>query len=269
MRGTEGRGVSRAEPVFSEGGGRFRALVIGIDGYTQWPRLKFAETDAQDIRDILTGSYGFAPQDVSSLIGADATESGIFSRLRDVLFDDSAKDDSVFIYFAGHGQEDPATDSGYWIPIGGALADEATWIPLSRVQDFLTAAIPKHVVVVTDSCFGGALTTRSGPSPLGPSPGDANYAEKLRVMATRRSVQVIASGGFETVPDKSAFAELLKEALRSNAHDAVDLESLFWTRVYTPMLAIGRQSPTMARLGSGAGRDGQFVLLRKSLEPEA
>jgi hypothetical protein len=270
IRGAEERGVGRVAAAFSAEGGRFRALVIGIDGYTQWPRLKFAEADARDIRDILTGSYGFAPEDVSSLIGADATESRIFSRLRDVLFDDSASDDSVFIYFAGHGQIDPATDAGFWIPIGGALADESTWIPLSRVQDLLTAeaANPKHIVVVTDSCFGGALTTRSGPPPLGPRPGDTRYAETLRAMATRRSVQVIASGGFETVPDKSEFAELLKQALRSNDHGAVDMEFLFWTRVYPPLRAIGQQSPTMTRLGFRPGQDGQFVLMRRTLGPE-
>lgn len=270
IRGAEGRGISRTAAAFSGNGGRFRALVIGIDGYRQWPRLRFAETDAQDIREILTASYGFAPENVWSLLGAEATESNIFSRLRDILFDDSTQDDSVIIYFAGHGTIDPSTDTGFWIPINGALDDEATWIPLSRVRDLLTAegAIPKHIVVITDSCYGGALT-RSGPPPPGPRPGDDRYADALRALATRRSVQVIASGGFETVPDKSEFAELLKQALRSNDHGAVDMEFLFWTRVYPPMRAIGQQSPTMTRLRFRPGEDGQFVLMRKTLGPEA
>jgi hypothetical protein len=269
IRGGAERGVSRTDAAFSVDDGRFRALVIGIDGYRQWPPLRFAETDARDIREILTASYGFAPENVWSLLGAEATESKIFSRLRELLFENSAQDDSVIVYFAGHGTIDPSTDTGFWIPINGALDDEATWIPLSRVRDLLTAerVIPKHVVVITDSCYGGALT-RSGPPPPGPRPGDNRYDEALRALATRRSVQVIASGGFETVPDKSEFAELLKQALRSNDHGAVDMEFLFWTRVYPPLRAIGQQSPTMTRLGFRPGQDGQFVLMRRTLGPE-
>ena len=81
-------------------------------------------------------------------------------------------------------------------------------------------------ILVTDSCYGGAVR-RSAPTPglsIPDRTGYERYAQKLRQLAGKRSRQVIASGGFEQVPDESEFARLLKSALRSNAYPLVDLK---------------------------------------------
>ena len=266
------RGVSKAEePVASADFGTYHALIIGINEYSQWPRLKFAEPDAKDIRQILVKRYGFASERVTFLSGTKATRSKILGGLRDKL-ESLGKDDNLLIYYAGHGQLDPLTETGYWIPVEAGLYDESGWIAFSRIKTLLTGSgvKVKSVMVLTDSCYGGALS-RSGPTPGHKGPTDDNYQQyqrKLNRLAQKRSRQIIASGGYEQVPDRSDFASLLKQALEENTYPMVDLEYLFFGKVYPKLKFIGQQEPAFARLVSGPDDDGQFVLLQSTAVAE-
>jgi hypothetical protein len=242
--------------------GAYRALIIGIDGYKQWPRLRFAEQDATELRDILISGYDFDPERVVTLEGAGATRVRILQELRNLL-ERSSDDDNVLIFFAGHGQLDTLTETGFWIPVDGGLFDEPTWIPFDRVTGLLKApgVKAKTILVITDSCYGGALT-RAGPTPGHVDPEEPGYVDALRRLASKRSRQVIASGGFEEVPDRSNFADLLKDALRQNRRPVVDMEYLFYKEVY-PGLRTLQQDPVMTRLVTGPNQDGQFILVRR------
>ncbi|MCQ9224928.1 caspase family protein, partial [Streptococcus suis] len=59
------------------------ALVIGINGYTAWPKLSHAVRDAQAIRDALVTRFGFKADHVTLLTDADATRSNILKALND------------------------------------------------------------------------------------------------------------------------------------------------------------------------------------------
>jgi hypothetical protein len=262
------RGVSTAEaPVVSADFGTYHALIIGINDYSNWPRLKFAEPDAKDIRQILIKRYGFASERVAFLSGAKATRRNILGGLREKL-ESLDEDDNLLIYYAGHGQLDPLTETGYWIPVEAGLYDESGWIAFSRIKTLLTGSgvKVKSVMVLTDSCYGGALS-RSGPTPGHKGPTDDNYQQyqqKLNRLAQKRSRQIIASGGYEQVPDRSDFASLFKQALKENTYPMVDLEYLFFGKVYPKLKFIGQQEPAFARLVSGPDDDGQFVLLQSA-----
>jgi hypothetical protein len=259
------RGVVRVEDVVDAGTfGDYRALVIGINDYSAWPHLKFAERDAGDLRDLLVSEYGFPSGNVVTLLGAKATESNILGELHTMIASAQEKD-NVLVYYAGHGQLDAITETGYWIPVDAKLADESSWIPFSVIRDLANGprGRAKSVVLITDSCYGGALTTRGGPPPVGSEPADNGpYEEKLLKSVDKRTRQVIASGGFETVPDVSVFAKLWKDALRENRHRIIDLEYLFWTRVYPGVASTGMQSPVMVRLRDEPEYQGYFVLTR-------
>src|SRR5690606_31943446 len=114
---------------------------------------------------------------------------------------------------------------------------------------------------------GGALA-RSGPTPGNPRPGQnvEQYMTKLAALAAQRSRQVIASGGYEQVPDQSLFAALLKQALRENDYPAVDLELLFFSQIYPQLRIGGQQEAIMSRVVAGPETSGQFVLLRSGTE---
>lgn len=263
----EQRGVQLDEGTISAADfGTYRAVIIGINHYESWKHLEFAERDARELRDILVELYAFAPENVVTLLGSEATESRIMNSLRDML-ETSKESDNVLIYYAGHGQLDPTTNTGFWIPVRASGRDDSTWIPFTFVINLLTADADKvrakSVAVITDSCYGGALlSTRSGRTPGVPEPKEERYVASLRDFATQRSREVIASGGFEEVPDRSQFAELLKAALRANALPMVDLEFIFWEKVFPTMRRMGDQKPTMQRLIRGLGEDGLFVFLR-------
>jgi hypothetical protein len=182
--------------------------------------------------------------------------------------------DNLLIYYAGHGQLDPLTETGYWIPVDGSLEDESSWASFSDITTLLTGVgvKAKNIIVLTDSCYGGALA-RSGPTPGHQSPeavGYEQYLDQLRTLGTKRSRQVIASGGYEQVPDRSHFAGLLKEALEKNPYPVVDLEFLFYKEIYPELKLIGHQEPIMDRLVRGPKEDGQFILSKKdSAQPPA
>jgi hypothetical protein len=259
----KGAGESDTLPAADEFGG-YHAVLIGIDGYEHWPTLRFAEQDARDIGDLLQSSYGFSDQNVTRLAGRDATRSRILGALREKL-ENLREDENLLIYYAGHGHLDPLTESGYWVPVDGELYDDASWIPFTTITSYLGAANvrAKNVVVITDSCYGGSLA-RAGPTPGSPRPSAdvGRYVARLAQLAGKRSRQVIASGGYEQVPDQSLFAGLLKRALEENEYPAVDLELLFFSQIYPQLRVGGQQEAIMTRIVSGPDVDGQFVLVR-------
>ncbi len=250
--------------------GRYRALLIGINEYQHWPSLRYAESDVRELKEVLVGRYTFDPDDVTVLLGSQATESRILNEIHRFL-EDAAETDNLLIYYSGHGNLDPLTENGYWIPYDGGLKDESTWVAFTSVRTLMTASklAAQSVLLITDSCYGGSLT-RSGPTPGMPTPEEGElYQAGLRKLIGKKSRQIIASGGFETVPDKSDFAAALKQALTTNEYRLVDLEYLFFFQIYPAMRLAGSQNPLMERLKTGVDLDGQFILERAGAKGES
>jgi beta-lactam-binding protein with PASTA domain len=211
---------------------------------------------------------------VGLLYGQEATREKILRSLRTKL-ETLGEDASLLIYYAGHGQLDPLTDTGYWVPSNATLYDEDTWISFANIQTLLSApgVEARHILVLTDSCYGGALA-RSGPTPGHKGPADESdvsykqYRQRLGDLARKRSRQIIASGGYEQVPDRSDFADLLKQALKNNTYPAMDAELLFYKEVYPKLKFIGQQEPTISRFVRGPDVNGQFILVRQDLDTQ-
>jgi len=243
--------------------GRYHALIIGINKYKEWPRLQTAVKDAVVLKKLLISRYGFHEQDVILRTDGNATRNQIIRDLR-YLATSMEKSDNLLIYYAGHGQLDDLTGDGYWVPVEGGLKFPASWISNSLIKNVLSSnrVLAKNVVVIADSCYSGSML-RGGPSLM--SLDDRRYIKKLRKQASRRSRQVISSGGVEPVADGGAdghslFAYYLLDALRTNDREVIDLENLFHTRVWKPVTEIGDQRPNVGRLKTPMDQDGQFVL---------
>jgi hypothetical protein len=268
--GEEPRGAAVSVSEAAADFGSHHALIIGIDNYEIWPKLLFAEKDASEIKDLLVSQYGFSSERIVHLAGVNATRKNIIGELRNFC-ETLGEKDQLLIYYAGHGQYDPLTRTGFWIPVEGTLYDETSWVAFSRLKCFLTSSEVKvkNIILVTDSCYGGALT-RSAPTPGFSIPdviGYERYVRKLRQLADKRSRQVIASGGFEQVPDQSEFAQALKAALRYNEYPLVDLEYLFYSKIYPNLRSIGQTEPIMTRLSSSPDQLGQFVFILGGVRP--
>ena len=243
--------------------GAYHALIIGINDYAKWPRLKTAVKDATVIKETLVGRYGFKPDSVILRTDRQASRLQIIQDLR-YLAQSMGAHDNLFVYYAGHGQLDDFTGDGYWVPAEGALKNPGTWVANSYIKAVLSSEKlqTKNVVVIADSCYSGSML-RGGPSLM--SLNDRRYKEKLVQKASLRSRQVISSGGVEPVADGGAeghslFAFYLIDALRKNDREVIDLENLFHTRVWTKVTEIGDQRPNVGRLKTPMDQDGQFVL---------
>ncbi len=264
------RGLSLASPgsLPDKALGAYHALIVGINDYEKWNPLQTAVKDATALRDVLVAQYGFRPENVLLRTDQEATLTRLVDDLRS-LASGLTDRDNFLVYFAGHGQLDDLTGDGYWIPVDGRLKDPVSWLSHSLLKGVLGSekVALKNVVVIADSCYSGALL-RGGPSLL--KMEDRAYLDKLVEAASRRSRQVITSGGIEPVADggrdgHSLFAYYLITALQENDHEVVDLENLFHTRVWEPVTQIGGQRPNVGRLKTPMDEDGQFVLVNRGL----
>lgn len=134
------------------------AVLVGIEQYQQkLPKADFAAHDAEVMGQYLTRTLGYAEENVVVLLNDRATKTGVEKYIEGWLPGRVEKDDSVFIYFSGHGAPNPKTGKAFLVPYDGDPAFvEQTGYPLDRLYERLAALPAKEVVVMLDSCFSGA-----------------------------------------------------------------------------------------------------------------
>ena len=236
------------------------AVVIGIDQYTKWPKLRYAVNDAQGIKELLIKKYSFKPENVFTLFDEQATRENILTLLGDKLGNpDMVKhDDRVLVFFAGHGATrklPSGRDLGYIVPTDADIKDyHGKAISMTNFQDIAEAIPAKHVLFVMDSCYSGLALTRGGGS---------NY---LQEMTRRNARQMFTAGGAnQEVADggpngHSVFTWTLLQALDGkgdlNGDGYITASEL---AAYTgPIVSsLSRQTPAFGNLAGSEG--GEFV----------
>ncbi len=196
--------------------GRQWLFAIGIDTYIEWPRLTTAVKDAQSMRDVLLERYHFSQDSLVELYNEEGTRKNIIDKFR-FLAQNLTEDDSLVIFYAGHGHLDPITKEGSWVPVESGINDAASWISNDTIKNYLRvdAIKAKHILLVSDSCFSGDFFR--GHRGALPEVTD----EVIRKAYTLTSRQAITSGGLEPVSDagfggNSVFSHFLVQALKEN-----------------------------------------------------
>ena len=238
--------------------GRYHALVIGINAYQddRLSRLETAVNDASAVHDLLLRRYGFESR---LLLNPTRDELvGAMEKLRSEL----SEHDNLLIYYAGHGQLDAVTDDGYWLPVDAEADDRTNWVPISRITSTLKGMFAKHVLVVADSCFSGALT-RDGPVV---KPGGAAREAELKRIAGLRARMALTSGALEPVFDGggdgySVFARAFLEALRDNDR-ALDGYGLY-SRLRQQVVMAAEQTPQYSQIRLSDHEGGDFIFVPK------
>jgi Caspase domain/Sel1 repeat len=216
---------AKAQPVASPVGqkklalpaaefGNYQALIIANKQYTYWPRLATPELDAKEAAAVLREKYGF-----KTTVLLNASRYDILRALNEARKELTEKD-NFLIYYAGHGQLDDKIGRGYWIPIDGEVDSNANWISTIAITDIIGALSAKHVLVVADTCYAGALT-RSSLARLEAGMSDEARYHWLKTMAEKRSRTVLTSGDLKPVLDSgggkhSVFAKAFLDVLREN-----------------------------------------------------
>jgi hypothetical protein len=194
--------------------GNYQALIIANRQYTYWPRLATPELDAKVAAEVLRGKYGF-----KTTVLLNATRYDILRALNEARKELTEKD-NFLIYYAGHGQLDDKIGRGYWIPIDGEIDSNANWISTIAITDIIGALSAKHVLVIADTCYAGALT-RSSLARLEAGMSDEARYHWLKTMAEKHSRTVLTSGDLKPVLDSgggkhSVFAKAFLDVLREN-----------------------------------------------------
>lgn len=185
------------------------AVVIGINRYDdrRIPQLVGAVPDADLISRTLREALGYDVMRVT-----DARKPEVFAALNQ-LASQARPQDSLLVYYAGHGEMVETTDLGYWIPRDGRADDPRGWVSNRDLNKILAASASRQITVVSDSCFSGRFAQTGR---IEPAAGDGDDPQRLRA---QRAVTVMTSGGDEPVADTgrhghSVFAWNLVERLR-------------------------------------------------------
>jgi hypothetical protein len=150
------------------------AVVVGVGHYEspEIPRLRYTVPDAEAIYQVLVGPAGFEKEHVFLL--TDKTErkptlKNIKWALGTFLARSAQKDDTVLIFFAGHGA--PEVDqrgierdglAKYLIPSDAEPDDlYSTALPMDELQTIFGRIEAERVMVFLDACYSGAAGGRT------------------------------------------------------------------------------------------------------------
>lgn len=207
---------------------KLHALVIGVGEYLYPPfnNLPAAPADAEEVSAILRDPdlCGYPANQVTTLVGAQATLQGVrsgFRRLAEVC----GPDDTVVVYFSGHGGRAHKTDArGVYLCLRDTNPYDLSMTGLSELE--LSAAIrfihAERLVVIIDSCFAsGGAQFKSIPTD---SPWEPGYSSEFFNELSHGSGRVLMASSREDQfsivrpqGDLSLFTYHLGQALRGKA----------------------------------------------------
>jgi len=226
------------------------AVIIGIDQYPNLPfdkQLSYAVRDAKGVEQALKKNFNF--DKIIPLYNKDATRDNIMKVLMGDLAKELTEEDSLFIFWAGHGEQEKTRegDLGYLIPYDGSATEIYKDITMTQIKDISLNIPAKHIFYVMDACYSGLLSqTRAIDKQT-----NRDYAY-LQEMTKERVRQVLTAGGKdEQVLDgdpkgHSVFTGRLIEALE-NAEGFItanELQAKVKEKVFSDARAMGqKQTP--------------------------
>jgi len=257
-----GRGVpARSAPKELRIGG-YHALIIGNNNYQNMPKLQTAAADATALDQLLRQRYGFQTR-----LLTDATKEEILSAI-DEYKKMLKKNDSLLIYYAGHGEIDKQNSQSYWLPVDARLEKNFDGISGQQLTDMINLIAAKHVLVVADSCYQGSMMR--GSSVGFPRIGnDAAQIKGLVTLARLPSRTILTSGGDQPVIDSaggahSIFAKVLLDVLRQNDRilEGGELHRALFSNVRDAAAKLKQdQRPQYAILGGTGHLNGDFLFI--------
>jgi WD40 repeat protein len=254
------------------------ALIIGIDKYLKLPKdrqLHFAKADALAMKKLLIKSYGFSPENVTTLTNENATNLAIRHQLARLANSSAIKpEDRILVFFSGHGNTLPTgayrkEEIGYLIPCDADVALNVSnpedyinsCLPMSELKSILSLSPSRHIALIADACFSGLIFER----------GD--QGRSIDPKPEKASREVFTAGGRdeETVERPTLghgiFTHcLLEELTRRSNSEAFTLGSIY-DSVRTRVLRLNpKQHPAIGWFDDQA--KGEFLFAPKGEYPQ-
>ena len=251
--------VKRINDLNHESGqlGKYKALIIGINDYKgpEIPDLDTAVNDATAVARVLKEKYGFK---VQLLLEGAATREAIYKELRS-LAASTEPNDSVLIYFAGHGDLDRTYDDGWWIPADAQGGNPATYLDNVQVQKAMRSMKARHVLLISDSCYSGTLfgKARSLPPVIDDKYYLSLYNEKSRWGMTSGNKTPVSDQG---AGGHSVFAYQLVKELEKNDKPFLSTQEIY-TRIAPVIANNSEQTPLCRPIVNTGDQGGEFVFV--------
>jgi predicted nucleic acid-binding Zn-ribbon protein len=242
--------------------GQFYGLIIGNERYQNLPTLETPIADAKAVDEVLRTRYGFKTKVLTNASRADILTA--INDYRQML----KSDDSLLIYYAGHGELDKQNLRGYWLPVNAQRDNTTEWISDQSITDLVGQMAARHVMIVADSCYSGVMTRNSGIGLIAKA-GDQAQVQRLIKLAKLPSRTVLTSGGEQPVLDAgggghSIFASAFMQALREN--DRVLEGSALYSEIFDPVRATAAkykvsQEPRYSQIVDAGHLNGEFLFI--------
>lgn len=212
--------------------GRNIIAVVGINQYPYNQVLTRAVADALGVRKLFLETLGFEEL-VEPLYDQDATHSAITALVTDKLQNALKPDDSLVLFFAGHGHTEKGkagtkeTLTGYLIPHDGRNPAEKKFSTYLKLSSFLedVANLPAmHILVIIDACRSGfALSDFANQYRGSPQAYEEAMSSRMsrRVITSASEAEDALDNG--PLPENSLFTGALIEALEKGTADNAHL----------------------------------------------
>lgn len=216
------QGSERVVPVPS---GRRLIVSVGINEYQAWRDLDNAVSDAEGFLTTLVERFGYETL-APPLLNEAATQDALMALVKDQLPQMVKPDDTVVVFYAGHGatQTPPpgspsAAPTGYLVPADAPREEQwSRYVPLDEFLEAIALLPARHVLVILDACYSGVVLgaavekTRSSERYT----ADLMRQRSRRIITSARASQRALDGGFQ---NHSLFTGTLIEGLISGRAD--------------------------------------------------
>jgi hypothetical protein len=234
------------------------ALVIGVDTYKDpsIPTLSNSVKDARAFGKLLESQLGY-----ETVVLENPGKQEVVAAMNRLALA-MAPNDSMVVYYAGHGWVVESTKLGYWQLADSDAKQPQTWLSNNDIGKMIGQLGASQVALISDSCYSGSLVSseriRATTKAVDPS----------QVLA-QRTVVVMSSGGNEPVFDSgknghSPFAWSLMSTLGDLP--AWQAGGNVFERV---RFAVAKELPQRPQYGAfasaGQRNDGDYLFERREL----
>jgi len=187
-----------------------RALVIGIEQYTQGRSVPGAVEEAKQVAQALR-QLGF--EEITELYNKDASARRLHQVLTDLFSRKVDRSGRVVVFFVGQTgttRDGKGRDMGYLVPADAQASNVAKFLTVETIKEFTKRSPSKHTLLIVNAPF----RAWEPPAPKTASPSAENDA---------RAVQIIAAAGRDEKSPKAGGKTPFAQALLSGLSGAADL----------------------------------------------
>ena len=223
---------------------RGRALLIGIDEYRHVSHLVGPVNDARAMKSFIVDHAGFDDGDVKMLLDSEATRENVLAVIDDWLIGGTEAGDEVFLFFSGHGFQQPDANGDEadrldetLVPVDASVGEDGTiaaMITDDEVASLLGRLTGRQTQVVIDSCHSGTGDKLS-------VVGEGWRYTKTPRRPDGRPIRLVAPGRTKSVADSDS---LPGSFLSAKDPGISNTELVVWTAVKAEQKALVDEEST-------------------------